>query len=42
MNVIEAVGLCWSKFVVTKIPLNEITCGLKQGLEINIKSDGVI
>ena len=36
MNVIQAVGLCWSNFVVTQIPLNEMTCGLKQGLEINI------
>ena len=36
MNVIQAVGLCWSNFVVTQIPLNEMTYGLKQGLEINI------
>ena len=36
MNVIGADGLCGSNFVVTPISLHELTCGLKQCIEINI------
>ena len=36
MNVIGADGLCGSNFVVTPISLHEMTCGLKQCIEINI------